>query len=202
MVKDVLWLRALSVIASIFSLVYNFNIADNPIWVPIAWNIFFIALNAYHIIKIIYGNKQIQLTEKEKELYQLFFNDLSLLEFSKLIKIGHWNKLDADQIMIHKDQVMDKLFMIYNGVVEALVENKVVGELKDGQFIGEMSFYTDGKASATVKTKYPTEVIFWEQKELKDLMKKSPTLIYSLQNSLLQQMAINIKKNNENTNTN
>jgi len=202
MVKDVLWLRSLSVIASIISIFYNFNVAQYPIWVPIFWNVFFISLNFYHIFKIIYGNKNIHLNEKEKELFELFFQDLSLMEFSKLIKIGKWKKFEPSQIMINKDQPMDDLFMIYNGVVEARVDNKVVGELKDGQFIGEMSFYTDGKASATVLAKYPTEVICWKQNELKELMRKSPTIIYSLQQSLLQQMAINLKKNNENNHPN
>jgi hypothetical protein len=71
-----------------------------------------------------------------------------------------------------------------------------VNELKDGQYVGEMSFLSDGVASATVKTKRQTEIVTWGQKELKDLMKRNPSIIYSLQASMGEQMAKSLKAKN------
>ena len=39
-----------------------------------------------------------------------------------------------------------------------------VKRLKDGQFIGEMSFLTEKPATATCKVKHDTECLVWEQR--------------------------------------
>lgn len=196
MVKDMLWLRTLSVVASCCSIFYNANVTDHVLWVPIGWNSFFMSLNLYHIINIIRGNKSIHLTDKEKEIFELAFPNLSLLEFSKLIRIAEWKNIDTNIVFINEKQKMSDLYMIYNGSVDVLVSEKKVNELKDGQFIGEMSFLSDGIASASIKTNVPTEVIIWNQLKLKDLMKRNPSIIYSLQSSMGEQMAKSLKEKN------
>ncbi len=196
MVKDMLWLRALSIMASTCSIFYNSNVAATPLWVPISWNMFFMSLNVYHIVNIIRGNRSIHLNEKEKELFSLAFSNLSLMEFSKLMKIANWKVIAPEVTIIEENQPMTELLMIYNGDVEVIVASKKVNELKDGQYVGEMSFLSDGVASATVKTKRQTEIVTWGQKELKDLMKRNPSIIYSLQASMGEQMAKSLKAKN------
>ena len=55
LVKDILWLRVLSVLASTFSIFYNYTIPVSPMWLAINWNIVFILVNVYHIAVIIYS---------------------------------------------------------------------------------------------------------------------------------------------------
>jgi len=193
MVKDILWLRTLSITASLFSIFYNYHISGQPLWVPISWNLFFMSLNIYHVVIIIRGQKAIHLTDKERDLYHLAFSSLTLLEFAKLLSIAKWSKLDESQIYIIEGQEMKELSLIYNGAVEIIVGHRPVNELRDGQFIGEMSFLSNDKASATVKAIHPTEVIVWEQSKLKELMSKNPSIIYSLQSLMGEQMAKNLK---------
>ncbi|MBC7540710.1 MAG: cyclic nucleotide-binding domain-containing protein [Bacteriovorax sp.] len=152
MVKDIFLLRLISITASFCSIIYSTNISAAPLWVPICWNLFFISLNFYHIIKIIYGNRKIKLSKIELELYQMSFSELNLIEFSKLIRMAEWRNAEAASVLIKEDQVMEELLMIYNGRVDILVKNKKINELRDGQFIGEMSFLTNQPASASVKT--------------------------------------------------
>jgi hypothetical protein len=196
MVKDMLWLRTLSVIASCCSLFYNSNVTDHVLWVPIGWNTFFMSLNLYHIVNIIRGRKSIHLNDKEKELYQLAFSSLSLMEFSKLISAAEWKSFDTGMTFINEKQKMSDLYMIYNGQVEVYVADKKVNELHDGNYIGEMSFLSDGIASARITTKVPTEVVIWNQLKLKDLMKRNPSIIYALQGSMGEQMAKSLKEKN------
>jgi hypothetical protein len=196
MVKDILWLRSISMTASLCSIVYNYNVAGTPLWVPISWNIFFISLNLYHVVKIIYGNRNINLNEKEKELYRLVFSNLNLLEFSKLIRTGEWKKCPKGDIIVQEHQNMTDLFLIYNGKVDVTVGDKSVNNLKDGQFIGEMSFLSNEVASATVKAIYPTEYIVWNQNKLKELMARNPSIIYSLQAAMGTQLTQALKHKN------
>lgn len=202
MVKDILWLRLLSVTASFCSISYNAYVSEQPLWVPIIWNLFFISLNFYHISRIIYGNRRIILNNKEQELYQMSFSQLNLIEFSKLIRMGEWKKADSDVILIKEDQPMEDLLMIYNGHVDILVKEnnfeKKINELKDGQFIGEMSFLSNHPAAATVKTVHPTEYVCWKQKSLKELMTRNPSLLFSLQAAMGTQITQALKVKNTN----
>ena len=49
LVKDILWLRIVSIVASLFSVFYNWVIPAEPMWIPIGWNFVFVLLNLYHI---------------------------------------------------------------------------------------------------------------------------------------------------------
>ena len=70
LVKDILYLRLVSVVASLFSVLYNFYIPVEPMWIAIGWNIIFILLNLYHVAVIIYEKRPVDMTDKEKELYE------------------------------------------------------------------------------------------------------------------------------------
>jgi CRP-like cAMP-binding protein len=197
MVKDMIWLRGLSVLASTCSIFYNYNVSSSPLFVPIFWNSFFMSLNFYHIYKIVKGNRSVKLNEEELELYKLQFKNLSLLEYSKLISIASWKNVRAGETFINEGQVMTDLLMIYNGHVEVWHAKKLVSELHDGQFIGEMSFLTNSTASASIIALHETKLIVWKQKELKELMKRNPSLIYSLQSIMGEQMAKSLRAKNE-----
>jgi signal-transduction protein with cAMP-binding, CBS, and nucleotidyltransferase domain len=80
------------------------------------------------------------------------------------------------------------LILIYNGTVDVMVKGKKVAELKDGQFVGEMSFLTEKSATATCVVKHDTECLVWKQPEFKDLLKRNPSLYYTIQGLLSNQL--------------
>ena len=66
--------------------------------------------------------------------------------------------------------------------------DKKVAELRDGQFVGEMSFLTEKSATATCVVKHDTECLVWKQPEFKDLLKRNPSLYYTIQSLLSNQL--------------
>ena len=78
LVKDILWLRVVSILASLFSVFYNYTIPETPMWLAINWNFIFVAVNVYHIAVIIYEKLPIKMKQKDRELYETMFKDLSL----------------------------------------------------------------------------------------------------------------------------
>ena len=69
-----------------------------------------------------------------------------------------------------------------------MVGKKKVAELKDGQFVGEMSFLTEKSATATCIVKHDTECLVWKQPEFKELLKRNPSLYYTIQSLLSNQL--------------
>ena len=188
LVKDILWLRVVSILASLFSELYNYIIPVEPMWLAINWNIVFVLVNLYHIAVIIYEKRPIKMAPKDKELYETLFKDLSPVEYLKISKVARWEKYKSgEKIIVQGTPVLD-LILIYNGTVDVVVGKKKVAELKDGQFVGEMSFLTEKSATATCIVKHDTECLMWKQPEFKELLKRNPSLYYTIQGLLSNQL--------------
>ena len=56
LVKDILWLRVLSVAASVAGIAYNYFGPATPLWLVIYWNIFFLVINLTQIALILRDN--------------------------------------------------------------------------------------------------------------------------------------------------
>ncbi len=89
------------------------------------------------------------------------------------------------------------LYLIYNGTVDVLVDNEQIAQLKDGEFVGEMSFLTEKVATATCKVKYDAQCLVWKQREFKELLKRNPTLYFTIQSVLSAQVSDKIESNSK-----
>ena len=87
LVKDIFWLRILSIAASLFSVFYNYVIPAEPMWLAINWNFVFIAVNIYHIGVILYEKREVKMDDKNQELYDTLFKEMTPVEYLK-ISIG------------------------------------------------------------------------------------------------------------------
>ena len=188
LVKDILWLRVVSILASLFSVFYNWVIRVEPMWIAIHWNFVFIALNLYHIAVIIYEKRPVHMNPKDKELYETLFKDLSPVEYLKISKVAEWKTYKSGEKIIRQGTPVTDLILIYNGTVDVAVDGKGVAQLKDGQFVGEMSFLTEKPATATCIVKHKTECLVWKQPEFKELLKRNPSLYYTIQSLLSNQL--------------
>ena len=193
-VKDILYLRLVSILASLFSVFYNWVIPVEPMWIPIGWNFVFVLLNLYHIAIIVYEKRPVDMSPKHKELYETMFKNMTPVEFLKITKIADWIHFKSGELITQKGHTVPTLNLIYNGTVDVLVDDKKVAELKDGQFVGEMSFLTEKPATATCVVKHDAELLVWRQREFKELLKRNPSLYYSIQ-SLLSTQLVSISSN-------
>ena len=125
---------------------------------------------------------------KDKELYETLFKELSPVEYLKITKIANWKKFKAGDTLIRHNHLVTDLILIYNGTVDVKVKGKKVAQLKDGQFVGEMSFLTEKSATADCVVKHDTECLMWKQPEFKELLKRNPSLYYTIQGLLSNQL--------------
>ena len=132
---------------------------------------------------------------KDKELYETLFKDLSPVEYLKVTKIADWKTFKKGEVLIRESHMVTDLILIYNGTVDVNVKGKKVAQLKDGQFVGEMSFLTEKSATADCVVKHDTEFLMWKQPEFKDLLKRNPSLYYTIQGLLSNQLVSYSNKN-------
>jgi len=189
LVKDIFWLRIISIVASLFSVFYNYIIPLEPMWLAINWNFIFIAVNIYHIAIILYEKREVKMDDKNQELYDTLFSEMTPVEYLKISRAAKWEMVKAGQRIITQGMPVPDLYLIYNGTVDVVVDKEQIAELKDGEFVGEMSFLTEKVATATCKVKYDAQCLVWKQREFKELLKRNPSLYFTIQSVLSAQVS-------------
>ena len=126
--------------------------------------------------------------DKNNELYETLFKELTPVEYLKISKAAIWKTFKSGEVLTRREHLVPDLVLIYNGTVDVSVNGKKVAQLKDGQFVGEMSFLTEKPATATCIAKHDTECLVWKQQEFKELLKRNPSLYYTIQSLLSNQL--------------
>ena len=192
LVKDIMYLRILSIVASLFGMFFNYTVPAEPLWLPIGWNAIFVMVNIYHISVLLYEKRPVQMDDKNTELYNTLFKDMTPVEYLKISKAACWRSYETGDVLIRQQHLVPDLILIYNGTIDVEVDGNKVAELRDGQFVGEMSFLTEKSATATCVVKHPTECLVWKQQEFKDLLKRNPSLYFTIQSLLSAQVSSNL----------
>ncbi len=181
LVKDILWLRFLTVLACICGIVFNYFVPATPLWVVIYWNLLFMAINIVQIGIIFKERSEVAFTEEEKELYETLFKNFAPFEFMKLLRVGQWLEAKKDQVLAVEEKKLDEVMLIYNGLVSVETGGETVAQLRDGNFIGEISFLRGGAATATVRALEPTRYLSWSKQDLSQLLNRNPSMRFAMQ---------------------
>ena len=158
-------------------------------WLAINWNFVFIVVNVYHIAVILYEKREVKMDDKNEELYHTLFKEMTPVEYLKISRAAEWVTLKPGERLITQGMPVPDLYLIYNGTVDVAVDGGWVAQLKDGQFVGEMSFLTEKVATASCIVKYEAQCLVWKQREFKELLKRNPSLYFTIQSILSAQVS-------------
>lgn len=183
LVRDILWLRILTVIAAFFLILYFYSRPD-PLMVAIYWNLLFTGLNIFWIGRLLLERRPVNLTGNDLRLYQLVFRCLTPREMKQLLALGRWREAKAQECFISQGDVLDRLMVICAGKACVMKDGKAVEELGDGQFIGGIPFVTESIAPADVIALEETYYMSWHKQELKTFLDSKSELHVALQLTL------------------
>jgi CRP-like cAMP-binding protein len=183
MVRDILWLRILTVVATIFLIPYYFA-QPEPMMVPIYWSVVFAALNIYWIVRLLLERAPMKLSADEQRLCELVFRTMSPREMLTLLKLATWRDAETGECLVKRNKPSDRLMVIYSGRACAEVDGRRVTEIEPGQFIGSIDYVTQETAPADIVAIEPTRYVSWPKLELKNFMKSNPELHSALKSTL------------------
>ena len=188
MVRDILWLRILTVIATFCLIPYYFT-RPEPMMVPIYWSLVFAALNVYWIVRLLLERAPMKLNADEQRLCELVFRTMSPREMITLLKLATWEHAETGECFVERHKPSDRLMVIYSGRACAEVDGLRVTELEPGQFIGSIDYVTQETALADILAIEPTHYVSWPKLELKDFMRRNPELHSALKSTLTIDLA-------------
>lgn len=178
LVKDIIWLRCLSIAAS-STLIGISLMRTGSSWTDaiVLWNLLFMSINVVHVSMIVFGERAVRFTEDEEELYETMFANFTKLEFQRVLRLAKWiNAKPGEQLAAEGEHLSD-VMLISDGVVEIRIGDRIVATVRDGQFIGEMSYLTRDTASASAVVIEPSKLLVWSKKELRNMLKRNPSML-------------------------
>ena len=177
MSKDILWLRVFVIVGALCSLPYYYYLQDKPIWNVIGWASLYISINLVQLLFLYLQRRPIKLTEIEQGLYDLVFDSLPPRTFRNVFKLGSFEELEQNTLLIKSDEYIDKLYLIVEGEAQVTLPNGSTRMIRKGGFIGEQSFITHNVTSADVRiSTEKTLLLTWETATLRRFLDKDLAL--------------------------
>ena len=184
LVRDILWLRVLTIFAGLSLLPFYCHCSDHVLWAPIGWNALFISVNLIQIGILLRERRPRRLDGPEQELYDNVFSELTPGEFRQLLKVGEWREIETGTTVVQRDTVVRDIQVLQRGALEVRSAGGVIDRDTPGQFVGEMSFLSGEKATADVVAIEPSLVFVWPQESLNKLLDKKPALAFKIRGIL------------------
>ncbi len=175
LVRDILWLRILIVIAIGFVIPFYY-FQPVPLMAPVYWNLVFMAINIVQIVILLIERRPVKLSDNEEKLYQQVFRRLKPREVYKLFSLAKWEKVKAGETLVQQDSILDSLMLINKGSASVHVDQKQIARIGEGHFMGEMSYITGEKTSASVVVDNDMEYVYWETGTLEPFLDKNKDL--------------------------
>ncbi len=124
------------------------------------------------------------------------FKSLTMSELNVVMSIVTEAKFKDGETLVKEGDKSNGLFVIVSGECEIIVGNKKVATVKQGTYIGEVSWIDGAPRSATVRAKGDVEVLFFERKGLLKAMSKNPGLAVKILGTIAQILAKRLRVTN------
>jgi len=181
-VRDILWLRVLTVLAASLLVPY-YALQTSPLLVAIAWNGVFIAINIYWIARLIVERRPVHFSSDEARLRLLSFSQLSPREARNLFAMGVWEDVAAGASLVRHDNENEHFSVILQGLAEVLHDGIKIAELGDGQFIGVIAIRAK-EIDIDVVVRRDVRAMCWARSRLSDFLASRPDVALALERSV------------------
>lgn len=181
-VRDILWLRILTVIGALLLIPY-YMLQPAPLMAAIGWSLVFIAINAYWIVRLIIERRPVHLTPDEERLRKLSFPSLTAREALNLFGLGTWEDIPSGGSIVKHDLDQKRFSVILRGMADVESSGKTIAELSDGQFVGVIDLCAD-RVPIDVIVRQPAHIMCWPVQTLKVFLTDRPDAAPALQRSI------------------
>lgn len=196
--KDQIYLRGMIVLAASLELYYDFYAhSSEPLWPSIIFTFPLIFVNAYYFIKLYKERRNLSLDEIEEAIYKRSFSKINKVIFKRLIKLAEKIEVEPNHVIIEENKATNCFHLIVDGIASISLKGNHITYVKDGTFLGEMSYLTESLPSATVRSESPITLLTWNKHILEKAIEKDEELDNAIKITLSEDLVSKIKSLNE-----
>ncbi|ELS01693.1 hypothetical protein Xen7305DRAFT_00013980 [Xenococcus sp. PCC 7305] len=191
-VRSILTLRILAIGAQLTFIPYCF-FQPTPLWTPIAWNLLFMGVNIFNVIKLLLEKRPVILSSDEEKLYNLAFQTLSPREFLALLTVGEWRDGEPGEQIIIPGQQSSNVSILCRGEAIAFLENQELIKIPEGKLLGPTSILVGEPTNIEIKLSTPSRYIRWSVVQLRQFTDKRPAIREKLQSIVSRDLANSVR---------
>ncbi|MBS2018053.1 MAG: cyclic nucleotide-binding domain-containing protein [Deltaproteobacteria bacterium] len=169
MVKDMMWLRILSITGGTFAIA-TYALRSPPMYDAAGWDALFVAINMVQIARLLAERRPITLDANEQRLYELVFRSLRQRDYKKLVALGRWETFDAGETVVEKGKPLTTVRVVVTGHAEVTDEGRAICRLASGQFVGEMAYLSAEPPTTAVVATEPVTFLTWPSDKLREYL--------------------------------
>ncbi len=197
---NIYWLRVTAVFGLALEIVY-FSLSGGNMGAGIAWGMIFIAINLYQIYWLVDDRRKLRRVQDTHLLRQGVFAGFTDAQLARLVTSGVWRQLDPGTVLTQAGNEVTELVLICDGRAIVDVNGAIVATLRDGAFVGEMSFVSGKPASATVIIEQPTKAFVFNMARLRKLVETDELVAVAIHRVVGRDLASKLKVLNDETST-
>ena len=180
-VRDILWLRVLSVVAGTLLIPY-YAMQPTPLMDAIRWNVLFISINGYWIVRLMLERRPVQLTPDEARLRTLSFPSLTTREAKNLFSTGAWEDIAVGKSIVQHDNGSGRFSVILRGLADVTHHGTKIADFGEGQFVGVIDEHAV-QIDLDVVVRESAHVMCWSQSKLHSFVATRPDVELALERS-------------------
>lgn len=173
------------------------------LWLPLKWNVLFIALNTYRIGRVLFNRYMAdQLPEEWKDFRQQHLTVLDPVDFYKLFRIAKEEIFEEGELVMIQGTANPKVRIVIEGELEVLRDGTLTYVLEKGNFVSESGLHSglmlsgsmeacgsivvgppfdpSGKNNVQTSRRNKVRTLTWDRTELVQLLETDKGLCNSL----------------------
>lgn len=175
-ISNIYWFRLATVLTSLLALILYFVNFEHYQWYVVVIACVIVVANLYKIWRIRKSHGHLHFSENERILHQKVFSDLNAQQYMALMRIAVWRDVPIGEVLIKQGEKVACLSLIFSGIFKVDVGKNHYIEIRNGQFIGEMSYVSGNPGSGTVIAEENSLIVEWPQQQLKALVNENSVI--------------------------
>ena len=175
LVREMLWLRVLSIVAATLTLPYFF-LQPQVLYSAIAWQLGFLLINLVNLGWLLFERRPAGLSSEQQHLKNLVFGSFSQRDTLRLLSLATWREAAPGEELLAPGQQTSELLLLYSGVVCAVPVAGTPILRSAGTFVGELHYLTQEPTSAVVTAQGQVRYLGWRRADLERLFHRHPLL--------------------------
>ncbi|MDH3680688.1 MAG: cyclic nucleotide-binding domain-containing protein [Acidimicrobiia bacterium] len=94
----------------------------------------------------------------------------------------------AGKVLIQQDHNHNEIYVLMSGAASVVVEGEEVAEIPTGELVGELGFFVQGPASATVTTTAESDLLIIPYNRFDQILGDNPDLVRSIAEELAERL--------------
>lgn len=181
-VRDILWLRILTVVGALLLIPY-YALQPLPLAAAIAWNGVFIAINVYWVARLVAERQPVKFSPDEERLRELSFPSLTPREAKGLFAMGVWDDITVGASIVQHDNETDRFSVILSGLADVIHGETKIAEFGEGQFVGVIDRHA-ARLNIDVLVREAVRVMCWSRSKLQEFLRARPDVALALERSV------------------